>query len=89
MDKGWEQIVAVMGILASGAAYVPIAPELPPERLQYLLKNSEIEIVLTQSWLNETLPWSEGIQRFCVDSEDFATESIDPLKLATNSNSSH
>ena len=80
MDKGWEQIVAVMGILASGAAYVPIAPELPPERLQYLLKNSEIEIVLTQSWLNETLPWPEGIQRFCVDSEDFATESIDTLK---------
>ena len=80
MDKGWEQIVAVMGILASGAAYVPIAPELPPERLQYLLKNSEIEIVLTQSWLNEILPWPEGIQRFCVDSEDFATESIDSLK---------
>ena len=52
MEKGWEQIVAVMGILASGAAYVPIDPGLPQERFWYLLENSEADIVLTQSWLN-------------------------------------
>ncbi|PPS41250.1 non-ribosomal peptide synthetase [Chroococcidiopsis sp. TS-821] len=67
MDKGWEQIVAVMGILMAGAAYVPIDPKLPAERLAYLLKNSEVKIVLTQSWLDEKLPWLEGIQRLCVD----------------------
>ncbi|MBD2018982.1 amino acid adenylation domain-containing protein, partial [Leptolyngbya sp. FACHB-36] len=80
MEKGWEQIVAVMGILAAGAAYVPIAPELPPERLQYLLNNSDVKLALTQSWLNETLSWTESIQRLCIDSEDFATESQEPLQ---------
>jgi pyochelin synthetase len=77
MDKGWEQIVAVMGVLMAGAAYVPIDPKLPPERFAYLLKNSEVEIVLTQSWLNDKLPWIEDIQRLCVDN----LELINPQEL--------
>ncbi|WP_310418173.1 amino acid adenylation domain-containing protein [Chamaesiphon sp. OTE_8_metabat_110] len=80
MEKGWEQIVAVMGILASGAAYVPIAPDLPPERLQYLLKHSDIEIVLTQSWLEDKLLWDKSIQRLSIDTEDLTTESTAPLE---------
>ncbi|WP_310424064.1 amino acid adenylation domain-containing protein [Chamaesiphon sp. VAR_48_metabat_135_sub] len=80
MEKGWEQIVAVMGILASGAAYVPIAPDLPPERLQYLLKHSDIEIVLTQSWLEDKLQWEDRIQRLLIDTEDLTTKSNAPLE---------
>ncbi|NEQ81120.1 MAG: non-ribosomal peptide synthetase, partial [Moorea sp. SIO2I5] len=63
MEKGWEQIVAAIGILASGAAYVPIDPGLPQERREYILKNSKVGIVLTQSWLNEQLSWPEGVIR--------------------------
>ncbi|MEQ9672605.1 MAG: amino acid adenylation domain-containing protein [Coleofasciculus sp. G2-EDA-02] len=80
MEKGWEQIVAVMGILAAGAAYVPIDSNLPQERFSYLLENSEADIVLTQSWLNEKLPWAEGIHRLCIDKGDFAEESKEPLQ---------
>lgn len=81
MEKGWEQIVAVMGILISGAAYIPIDPKLPQERLFYLLKNSETKIVLTQAYLLETLKFPEGIQCWCVDSQDFTQESKAPLEL--------
>ncbi len=49
MEKGWEQIVAVLGILGSGSAYVPIDPNLPQERIDYLLENSQVEVILTQS----------------------------------------
>ncbi|MCW6050903.1 amino acid adenylation domain-containing protein [Lyngbya sp. CCAP 1446/10] len=79
MEKGWEQIVAVMGILAAGAAYVPIDPGLPEERLSYLLENSEVQIVLTQSRLKEKLTWRSGIQLLCVDNEDLAGESKQAL----------
>ncbi|MGD1807093.1 amino acid adenylation domain-containing protein [Dapis sp. BLCC M126] len=66
MEKGWEQIVGVLGVLAAGAAYVPFNPKEPKERLQYLLSNSEAEIVLTQSWLTDiALP--ENIKRIDVD----------------------
>ncbi|WP_373526928.1 amino acid adenylation domain-containing protein [Nostoc sp.] len=82
MDKGWEQVVAVMGILTSGAAYVPIDPELPQQRREYLLQNSEVKIVLTQSWLNEKLEWPSGIQRLCIDTEELANENEQPLQSA-------
>jgi amino acid adenylation domain-containing protein len=74
MEKGWEQIVAVLGILESGAAYLPIDPAIPPDRLAYLLENGEVEIVLTQSWLDEkldeNLSWPVGVTRLCVDREE-------------------
>ncbi|MEH2065253.1 MAG: amino acid adenylation domain-containing protein [Nostoc sp.] len=67
MDKGWEQIVAALGILAAGAAYVPIDPKLPAERRCYLLQEAEIEQVITQSWLDSTLDWPNNINRICAD----------------------
>ncbi len=79
MEKGWEQIVAVLGILAAGAAYVPIDPGLPQERLSFLLEHSEVRIVLTQSWLNEKLSGFEGIVPLCIDTEDLTAESQEPL----------
>jgi amino acid adenylation domain-containing protein len=66
MEKGWEQIVAALSILQSGAAYVPIDSNLPPERLFQLLKNTEADLVLTQPGLNETLVWPPDIQKLSV-----------------------
>ncbi|MFG2776693.1 amino acid adenylation domain-containing protein [Streptomyces prunicolor] len=51
MDKGWEQVVAVLGILLAGGAYVPIGPEQPPERRDRMLADAGIRQILTQSWL--------------------------------------
>ena len=70
MEKGWEQVIAVLGVLVSGAAYLPIDPGLAKERFWYLLEHGEVDLVLTQSWLNENLEWPEGIRRLCVDNED-------------------
>lgn len=80
MEKGWEQIVAVMGILAAGAAYVPIDPGLPQQRREYLLENSQVKIVLTQSCLDKKLQWPLGIQLLCIDTEAFANENSQPLQ---------
>ena len=80
MEKGWEQIVAVLGILAAGAAYLPIDSELPEERQWYLLEQGDVQIVLTQSWLDRTLTWPEHIQRLRVDSEALIEESDQPLE---------
>ena len=79
MDKGWEQIVAAMGILAAGAAYVPIDPSLPEERRAYLLENSETTIVLTQAWLDQDISWPEGITRLCLNGQEISNESCEPL----------
>lgn len=59
MEKGWEQVVAVLAALASGAAYVPIDPDLPKERRLHLLQQGEVKLVLTQSKFDINLEWSE------------------------------
>jgi hypothetical protein len=74
MEKGWEQVVAVLGILNSGAAYLPIDPELPRERLWHLLGDGQVNLILTQSWLDEKLEWPDGIQRFSVDIQELSQE---------------
>ncbi len=53
MEKGWEQVVATLAILTAGAAYVPIAPDLPQERIDALLQSTTARIVLTQSWIHQ------------------------------------
>jgi amino acid adenylation domain-containing protein len=67
MEKGWEQVVAVLGVLQSGAAYLPIDAELPKERLWYLLEHGEVQLALTQSWLDAHLEWPEHVRRLSVD----------------------
>lgn len=44
-----EMIIAVLAVLKTGAAYIPIDPQYPEERIDYLLQNSEPAMVLTQS----------------------------------------
>ncbi|AFY87436.1 non-ribosomal peptide synthetase [Chroococcidiopsis thermalis] len=79
MEKGWEQVVAALGILHAGAAYLPIDATVGKERLDYLLENGKAEIVLTQSWLDDRLEWSDRVQRLCVDRENL--ENIDDRPL--------
>ena len=72
MEKGWEQVAAVLGVLQAGAAYLPIDPELPAERLAYLLAQGEVELALTQSVWDAKLIWPAGIQRIPVDRDDLS-----------------
>ena len=80
MEKGWEQVVAVFGVLMSGAAYLPIEPELPKERQWYLLEQGQVKLVLTLSQFNQNLEWPEEIQRLCLDDDNFFNGNDGPLE---------
>lgn len=84
MEKGWEQVVAVLGILRSGAAYVPIDPSLPEERRLNLLKDGGVRIALTQSWLKESLQWPEKVTPLSVDVMEEHDEELSPPDPARN-----
>ncbi|MDC0721163.1 amino acid adenylation domain-containing protein [Nannocystis bainbridge] len=79
MDKGWEQVVAALGIHMAGAAYVPIDPSVPPARLHHLLAHAEVKLVLTQSHLDARLAWPAGVQRLRIDGDDFLRDDDAPL----------
>ena len=67
MERGWEQAAAVLGILSSGAAYLPLSASLPRERLWHLLERAEVEIVFTQPGFESSLRWPDGLEVVVVD----------------------
>jgi non-ribosomal peptide synthetase component F len=48
MERSLEMVVALLAILKAGGAYVPIDPTYPQERLNYMIEDSGIPILLTQ-----------------------------------------
>ncbi|MEL6138150.1 MAG: amino acid adenylation domain-containing protein, partial [Cyanobacteria bacterium J06628_6] len=58
IPKGWQQVVAVLGILTAGAAYVPIDPDLPQERRWQLTKDTAAQAVVTTA---KTSDWPTGV----------------------------
>ncbi|HEY0604992.1 MAG TPA: AMP-binding protein, partial [Herpetosiphonaceae bacterium] len=82
MEKGWEQVVAVLGVAMAGAAYLPIDPSLPTERLHYLLDHGQVALALTQPWLDPQLAWPDTIQRLCVDTLALGALAEQPLAPA-------
>ena len=60
MEPGWEPVVAVLGILAAGAAYVPIDPDLPRSRRWHLIQETQATLLLTQTSLTH-LDWPNSL----------------------------
>jgi amino acid adenylation domain-containing protein len=56
MGRSLEMIVAVLGVLKAGAAYLPLDAEYPKERLAYMLQDSKPVVLLTQRSLASALP---------------------------------
>ncbi|MGJ8744403.1 amino acid adenylation domain-containing protein [Polaribacter sp.] len=49
MDRSDNYIVTLLGILKTGACYIPLASDLPTERIQHILNESETSVVITSS----------------------------------------
>jgi amino acid adenylation domain-containing protein len=49
MKKGWEQVVACLAILITGAAYLPLDIDSPYDRLSQILEETNVKIILIQS----------------------------------------
>ena len=61
VERSIEMIVGLLGILKAGGAYVPLDPDYPRERLHYLVEDSGIRLLLTQSHLRNRIPDSEKL----------------------------
>ena len=46
-ERSVEMVVGLLGILKAGGAYVPLDPAYPAERLAYMIRDSELRIVVT------------------------------------------
>jgi len=58
MERSLEMVVGLLGILKSGAAYVPIDPDYPAERKDFMLKDAQIKIMVTRELVKELSDYS-------------------------------
>jgi amino acid adenylation domain-containing protein len=59
VERSVDMIVGLLGIMRAGAAYLPLDPTFPPERLAFMLQDAQPSLLLTQERLRALLPQSE------------------------------
>jgi amino acid adenylation domain-containing protein len=69
MDRSIEMLVAIAGVLGSGAAYVPLDPIYPRERVAAILRDADVVMVLTLERNCQELP--SGYRTVCLDQDQW------------------
>ncbi len=69
LERSPELIVAVLAVLAAGGAFVPLDPDLPPERRDHVLADSGAAVVVTREALAGRLPALPGVRICRLDAE--------------------
>ncbi len=82
VNRSIEMLVAVLGVLKSGACYLPIDPEFPYERIEYMLQNSMARELITEDSLNTKFEKIKVSKTF-IDS-DWSKISVFPSTHAQN-----
>ncbi len=56
MERSPDMVVGLLGILKAGAAYVPIDPDYPRERIDFILRDSRSSVLITKQYLLKSMP---------------------------------
>jgi amino acid adenylation domain-containing protein len=74
-NRGLDMIISLLGILKSGAAYIPVIPKFPKERIQQIIKDANIKYALSEKDLIETADFKNinvcTVEKIC-DNNDFS-----------------
>ncbi len=81
LERSLNVVVAMLAIIKAGAAYVPLDPHYPKDRLAYMLNDARPVVLITQQSLLEQLPEDTG-PILCLDAPPLQT----PLKKASAEN---
>ena len=84
LERSPELIVALLGILKAGAAYLPLDPRYPADRLRFMLEHSGASALVTRADCSGNLPDS-GVRQILLDRDgpEIARAPDDPLPAIT------
>nr|AIW82285.1 PuwH [Cylindrospermum alatosporum CCALA 988] len=88
VERSLDMVVGLLGILKAGGAYLPLDPDYPADRLEFILQDAQVSVLLTQSqWLNSLTEVSA--QTVCLDTDWEAISAFsqeNPVNQATPNN---
>ncbi|MCK9776009.1 non-ribosomal peptide synthetase [Pseudomonas syringae] len=67
VERSLELVIGLLAIIKAGGAYVPLDPDYPEDRLAYMMQDSGIGLLLTQTALLARLPVQ--VQSLCLDQD--------------------
>src|SRR6266699_1048042 len=70
LERSVELVVALLGVLKAGGAYLPLDLAYPAERLGFMLADAGAPLLLTQTELRERGPAQAGVRVICLDSDE-------------------
>jgi len=88
LQRSVDMVVAILAILKAGGAYVPLDSAYPLERLDFMLKDARLQVVITAEAMLDNLPAFWG-QVICIDTDTelFASASqANPTSNVTSEN---
>ena len=84
MERSFDMIIGILGILKSGGAYMPVDPDFPEERKKYLVEDSGMRIMLTHQKCHYKT--NSNIEIIDIDSTDIYNEDDSNLTLISSPN---
>ena len=88
LDRSIDMLVGLMGIHKTGAAYLPMDPIFPKERLAYMIEDSNVSIILSEKNLFDTLP-NHSARVICLDAEQDIISKYSAQRIALNKESNN
>ncbi|MFI0446667.1 amino acid adenylation domain-containing protein [Actinomadura sp. 6N118] len=74
LPRSADSVVAMLGVLAAGAMYVPVDVSYPPERVRFMLADSAPQVVITTAELAASAEWPGGARPLVLDSPEAEAE---------------
>src|ERR1700730_9418317 len=87
VERSLELIIALLGIVKAGGAYLPLDPDYPRERLAFMLADAKLGFVITQNTFVSKLQIPPGISYLLIDLEDITDQPV--VSPATHLDPSH
>ncbi|MEO0490140.1 MAG: amino acid adenylation domain-containing protein, partial [Cyanobacteria bacterium J06659_2] len=82
LERSLEMVIGLLGILKAGGAYVPLDPSYPQSRLQFMCRDAQISVLLTQAPLLAELP-DLDVPVVCLDQDWPTITQASPENLKT------
>lgn len=70
VDRSCDMVVSLLGVLKAGAAYVPLDPAFPTDRLAFMLEDAAADVLITHRSLLDAVPRSAA-RTLCLDDVDW------------------